>query len=260
MSRQNYTLDILILAGGPLSEVIEGQPPVHRSLMEVHGKSVLEHMIDAVRQSGICNQLIVIGSEMVTASSIPSKADTYIAVEASSKLSENFRKGTAKSEASHILIIGGDIPTLHADILVQLNQLVLEHKEKDLLAFVVLKEAVEQSFPGSQRTYGKIKEGRAKVGNSILVRRDALSRLDPLIDKFTKNRKSVLKLAFSFGILNIIRLALLKNISIPQLEKAFKKSTHLDVKGIIVPFGELAVDIDKASDIASIENYFRRNE
>ncbi len=259
MKEQIYSLDILILAGGDPIELAEGSPPIHRSLMEIHGKKVLEHMIDAVRQSGVCNQLIVIGSEMVTASNIPSLVDSYIEVKASSKLSENFRKGTSKSNASHILILGGDIPTLHADILTQLNELVHEHKEKDLLAFVVLDEAVEQSFPGSERTYGKIKEGRAKVGNSILVRKDALPRLDPLIDKFTKNRKSVIKLAFSFGILNIIRLAIFKNISIPQLEIAFKKSTHLDVRGIIVPFGELAVDIDKASDIADIENYFRRN-
>lgn len=256
--QSNLSLDIVILAGGPASKLEEDSPLLHRSLICVQGKTVLEHMVEAVRQAGICRELIIIGSEPITESPYVSLADQYIAVPESSKLSDNFRKSTQACKASHIMIMGGDIPAINAEILGKLYELIVEYQEKDLLAFVVTRESVEASFPGSHRTYGKIKEGRAKVGNALVIRQEALSKLDPLIDKFTKNRKSVLKLAFSFGIINIIKLAIFKNISIPQLEKAFKKSTGIDAKGILTPYGELAVDIDKSSDLSDMENYFGR--
>jgi CTP:molybdopterin cytidylyltransferase MocA len=259
MKNEAFSLDIVILAGGPLSVLEEDSPPIHRSLIPIHGKTVLEYMIEAVRKAGICKQLILIGSEAITASPYASMADQYISVPESSKLSDNFRKSTRQSTASHIMIMGGDIPGINATILAKLYELIQEYRDKDLLAFVVTRESVEASFPGSHRTYGKIKEGRAKVGNALVLRQEALDKLDPLIDKFTKNRKSVIKLAFSFGIINIIKMAIFKNISIPQLEKAFKKSTGIDAKGILTPYGELAVDIDKSSDITDMENYFGRN-
>ena len=151
--------------------------PIHRSLICVQGKTVLEHMVGAIRQAGICRELIIIGSDAITASPYASLADQYIAVPESSELSDNFRKSTRTCKASHIMIMGGDIPAINEEILGKLYELIVEYQEKDLLAFVVTKESVEASFPGSHRTYGKIKEGRAKVGNALVIRQEALSKI-----------------------------------------------------------------------------------
>lgn len=258
MKQADYCLDIVILAGGPSEPLEEGGASLHRSLISINGKTVMEHIVSAIRASSIYRKLIIIGSEDLNESAFSTLADHYLPTPPTAKLSENVCKAIRFSQATHVLIVAGDIPTIRTDILEDLAQIVHEYAEKDLLAFVVTKDSVEASFPGSHRTYGKIKEGRAKVGNVLAVKKEAMDKLEPLIERFTKNRKSVIKLAFSFGIWNVIKLAVLKNISIPQLEKAFEKSTGISAKGILVPYGELAVDIDKPSDLKDIEAYFRK--
>jgi len=112
---------------------------------------------------------------------------------------------------------------------------------------------VEKRFPGSKRTYAKIKEGYAKVGNSILLHRSACQKILPLIDSFTNNRKSLLGLAWSFGIGTILKLFLFKQIAIEPLERAFYRKLRLTAKGPLFAHAEIAVDLDKMKDYKDLE-------
>lgn len=98
------------------------------------------------------------------------------------------------------------------------------------------------------------------MSNLLVIKRESVSKLNPLIDKYTADWKIVISLAFSFGIWNIIKLIITGSTSIIELEKIFLKTTGINVKGVIVPYGEIGVDLDNPSDVYNIRNYFARKE
>ena len=52
----------------------------------------------------------------------------------------------------------------------------------------------------------------------------------------------------------MIRLFLLKQIAIQPLEKAFYRKLHLEAKGCLFSYAEIAVDLDKMSDYNDLEH------
>jgi CTP:molybdopterin cytidylyltransferase MocA len=257
--RENLSADILILAGGDAPEWYKGETKVlNKCLIPILGKPMISYILETLKSFHKPHKTILLGTQPLQDAGVDQLADQFINTPPANKLSDNIRAGLKACNAEYIVILTGDTPALSIGALDDLYQSIETFPKKDLLVFVVTKPDVDLQFPGSKRTYGKIKEGPAKVGNAMILHRNAIPKLDPLIDTFTINRKSVFRLALSFGIWNIIKLFLLKSLSLPELEKALLKSTGLDAKAILFPHGEIAVDLDKASDYNDLETFLRR--
>jgi molybdopterin-guanine dinucleotide biosynthesis protein A len=253
------TCDILILAGGDAPQWYEGEPKVpNKCLVPILGKPMITYILETLKTFSKPHKTILLGTQSLLDAKVDKLADQFVLTPVTNKLSDNIRAGIKNCTADYVIILTGDTPALSTGALDDLYQSIETFPKKDLLVFVVTKPDVDILFPGSKRTYAKIKEGLAKVGNAMVLQRNAMQKLDPLIDSFTTNRKSVFRLALSFGIGNIIKLFLFKSLSLPELEKALLKSTGLDAKAILFPHGEIAVDLDKASDFADLETYLRR--
>lgn len=251
--------DILILAGGDAPDWYIGETHVeNKCLIPILGKPMIIYILETLQSFSKPHKTILLGTQSLIDAKVDLLADHFVLTPSTNKLSENIRCGLKACSSDYIVILTGDTPALSLGAMDDLYRSIEIFPKKDLLVFVVTKPDVDQLFPGSKRTYGKIKEGLAKVGNAMILHRNAIPKLDPLIDTFTINRKSVFRLAFSFGIWNIIKLFLLKSLSLPELEKALLKSTGLDAKAILFPHGEIAVDLDKASDYNDLETYLRR--
>jgi len=254
-----FTTDILILAGGDTPLWYSGEPKVaNKCLIPILGKPMISYLLETLKSFTKPHKTILLGTQSLLDASLTSLADEFLLTPPTNKLSDNIRAGLKACSAEYIIILTGDTPCFSLSALDDLYLSIETFPKKDLLVFVVTKPDVDLLFPGSKRTYGKIKEGPAKVGNAMILHKSAIPKLDPLIDTFTINRKSVFRLAFSFGIGNIIKMFLLKNLSLPELEKALLRSTGLEAKAVLFPHGEIAVDLDKESDLVDLETYLRR--
>ena len=103
----------------------------------------------------------------------------------------------------------------------------------------------------------KDKEGNVKIANAFIIKKSAFPKLEKIMDSFIENRKSVFKLALSFGLINLLKLFVFKSISVEQLERAFFKAVDINVKGYFTQNAQLAVDLDKESDIEDLTKYLR---
>lgn len=248
--------DIVVLAGGKKPDWYLQEPSVsNKCLIPIHGKPVLFWVLRALQQIPKEKLRVhVIGTESIQQAGLDVMADHFILVPEENKLSANVKLGIEKTKEDHLVFISGDIPSITPECIKALLDLFTQNPTAQLILPVILKQDVEKRFPGSKRTYAKIREGYAKIGNSILLHRAACEKIIPLIDSFTNNRKSLFGLAWSFGIWTMIRLFLLKQIAIQPLEKAFYRKLHLEAKGCLFSYAEIAVDLDKMSDYNDLEH------
>jgi CTP:molybdopterin cytidylyltransferase MocA len=259
------TIDILVMAGG--SDPQWYQPPIeNKALIPVHGKPCLEWIAEAIQNvknnPAISQQFpmhtILLGTKILQEKGFHKHFDTFVLTPKSTTLSDNVRLGMEQVKGDVVLIITGDIPCIRAEHIIDLLKELQETDGIDIYVPIIEKSSVDNHFPGSRRTYGKIKEGSVKIANCFMIRQSAFSKVDAIMNQFIESRKSVLRLAFHFGFLNLLKLLITKSISIPELEKAFYKASGICVKGILTDHAQLAVDIDKASDIEDIEKYFQK--
>ncbi|HOJ15562.1 MAG TPA: NTP transferase domain-containing protein [Caldisericia bacterium] len=252
-------IDFLVLAGGGNPDWTEKEfSAEHKNLIDICGKPSISYVLDAIKNSKNEGSIILVGTSILEKAGFSNWVDKFIGVEPNQSLAENVRIGEKAATGDFIVIMGGDIPGITHETINAIVDNINNYSNYEFIVFVVTKDEIERKFPGSKRTYGRIKEGLSKVGNLLAIRRDSLPKLDPLIDKYTAGRKSLISLAFSFGIFNIIKLLITGSTSIPDLEKIFLKTTGLNAKGIVFPYGEIGVDIDKPSDVYDIRNYYSR--
>lgn len=248
-------IDIVVLAGGKSPEWFDKDTAIkNKCLIPIHGKPVLYWVLRALQ--GLPKKeasIHLIGTASIVEAGLDKMADHFILVPEDSPLSTNVKLGIEKTKEDHLVFLSGDIPSITIDCIRSLLQLFTQYPSAQLILPIILKQDVERRFPGSQRTYAKIREGYAKVGNSILLQRAACEKILPLIDSFTNNRKSLLGLAWSFGIWTIIKLFLFKQIAIQPLEKAFYRKLQIEARGCLFPYAEIAVDLDKMSDYKDLE-------
>lgn len=258
-------IDILVMAGGNAPSW--ACPPVaNKTLIPVYGKPCIQWILDSIvavqKNPDVKKQFsihsILLGTDVLQNQGIADQFDSYVSSPETNRLSDNVRLGMQASQGEYILIITGDIPCIEMEHLQSLFSPIQEYPDADLFVPIIEKSSVDRLFPGSHRTYGRIKEGSVKVANCFLIRKDGFPKIDAIMNQFIENRKSVIKLAFHFGILNLLKLIVTKSISIPELEKAFMKASGIQVKGFFTEYAQLAVDIDKQSDIHDIETYFTK--
>jgi CTP:molybdopterin cytidylyltransferase MocA len=254
-------VDFLVLAGGETPDwVREDFNAEHKVLIDIAGKPAIYYILDAIKNSKNEGEIILVGTDILEKKGLSGYADKFVRVEPDRSMGDNVREGVKHSTGDFVVMMSGDIPAVSVETINGIVDIINKYSNYEFIVFVVTKDAIERKFPGSKRTYGRIKEGPSKVGNLLVIRRESFSKLEPLIDKYTAGRKSVLSLAFSFGIWNIIKLVLTGSTSISELEKVFLNTTGINAKGVVVPYGEIGVDLDKPSDILDIRNYFARKE
>jgi hypothetical protein len=100
---------------------------------------------------------------------------------------------------------------------------------------------------GTKRTYLRLRSGSFTGGNIFYLRRQWLLQSGPLLTELFANRKNVAALAGRFGVLFLLRV-LLGLADIPYLERHLGHVLNARFAAAVLPFPELAVDLDKPAD------------
>ena len=251
-------INFLILAGGDTPEwIINNEGVNHKCLININKKPAIIHIIDSINNSNTDHDIVLVGTQALKEASIDKLVNKFIEVGIENTLGDNVRFGFKETTGDYVVLLSGDIPGVTPDTFNKIDEMINEASNYELIVPIITKSEIESKFPGSKRTYAKIKEGKVKIGNFLVIRKSSFAKLDPLINKYTEGRKSLIKLILSFGIWNLIKLLLMGSLSIPELEKILLKTTGINAKGIIAPLGEVGVDLDKESDLQDLRNYIK---
>ena len=241
-------MDAIVTAGGipqpedPLYTYSHGDS---KALIDVAGKPMIQWVLDALGESKHVDNVIVIG--LSPKSNITCKKPLHYLSNQGRMLS-NIVAGVNKSleldkKTKYVLVVSSDIPTVKPEMVDWLVEKAQETQD-DLYYGVCNKEVMEARFPGSKRTYTKLKSielcGADMHVSHVTMATEHLDMWESLIG----NRKNPLKQASIIG-LGIFFQVLTRSITLDDL--VAKVSERIGIKGraIQFPYAEPCMDVDK---------------
>jgi GTP:adenosylcobinamide-phosphate guanylyltransferase len=241
-------MDAIVIAGGvplpgdPLYPYTQGKP---KSLVDICGKPMAQWVFDALCDAEMIDQIVVIG---VTAESglkcdkvkgyFPDEGNILANISAGVKRVLELSPG-----AHHVAIVSADIPAVMPE---HINWVVktAQQTDEDVYYNVITRQVMEARFPGSKRSYTRLKDMEVCGGDLNVARTMTVTGNDELWEKIIESRKNVFKQAALLGYGTLL-LLLLRQLTLEKAIKRVAKRVSLSGRALICPYAEIGMDVDK---------------
>ena len=256
-------MDAIVTAGGipqpddPLYTYSHGDS---KALIDVAGKPMVQWVLDALGDAENVDNVIVIG--LSPKSGVTCKKPLHF-ISNQGRMLANIVAGVNKSleldkKSKYVLVVSSDIPTLQPEMVDWLVDTCMETKD-DIYYGVCPREVMEGRFPGSKRTYTKLK-GLDLCGADINVThvRMATEHLD-LWETLIGTRKSPLKQAGIIG-LGILWKVLTRSITLDDLVEKVCQRIGIKGRAIIWPHAEPCMDVDKPHQLELLREDMEKSQ
>ena len=241
-------MDAIVTAGGipqpgePLYEYTLG---ASKAMLDVVGKPMIQWVIDALEGAQTIDSILIIGlpseSEIVSTkvtARIPNQGGMV----------DNIRAGVnkvleLKPGAEHVLLVSSDIPTITSEMV---DWVVNTALQTDLEAYynVIPREVMEKRFPGSKRSYTRLRDKEICGGDMNLIKTSLVTQNVELWNKLVASRKNVFKQAALIGY-DTLFLLLFRLVDLDGAVKKATKRLHLTGRAVVCPYAEVGMDVDK---------------
>ncbi len=240
-------MDCVIIAGGlpepedPIYQYTQGKP---KALLDMHGRTMLERVVDAVQSSHHITDVVIVGlgEDMGMTFKRP-----VIHLPDHGSLVNNGVAGLNwvsqnKPETTHIFGATGDIPLLTG---IMVDYLIETCRPFDYGVYYnfVTREVMEKRFPHSSRTYVKLK-GLEIAGGDVGIVSTQLAKEKELLETLSNARKHAWKIARVVGLRMLLKL-LFRQVTVQDIEVTAQRLTGLPVKIVLNSFAEVGMDADK---------------
>jgi GTP:adenosylcobinamide-phosphate guanylyltransferase len=249
-------LDAIITAGGdPEKDAAllahAGGAPC-KALIELGGKTFLEHITSAMRRSGRIRRIVIVG---LAPEHRPDLGPEVTFLPDAGGMVQNGESGieylkSTGAISERIMASSSDIPLITPEIIGSLIDLSLAH-DVDFCYTIVQREVMERAFPGSGRTFVPLADGRF-AGGDIFVAKPGM--LDSDVQKWrelTGTRKTFWKQVRIIGLSTLLLFAI-RRLTIAEAERRASKALGLTAKAIIAPHAEAAMDVDKPHHLDAV--------
>ncbi len=256
-------MDAIVTAGGipqpddPLYAYSNGDS---KALIDVAGKPMVQWVLDALGDAKNVDNVIVIG--LSPKSGVTCKKPMHF-VSNQGRMLANIVAGVNKAleldkKSKYVLVVSSDIPTLQPEMVDWLVDTCMETKD-DIYYGVCPREVMEGRFPGSKRTYTKLK-GLDLCGADINVThvRMATEHLD-LWETLIGTRKSPLKQAGIIG-LGTLWKVLTRSITLDDLVEKVCQRIGIKGRAIIWPHAEPCMDVDKPNQLELLREDMEKSQ
>jgi GTP:adenosylcobinamide-phosphate guanylyltransferase len=245
-------VDALVLAGGD-GEVID--PGVAaKGLVKIAGKPMVQWVLEALRAAKTVREIAVV---------IPAGSDTggwehladYLALSNGSFV-ENITAGVDALKGD-IAVAGvtSDIPTLVPEAIDDLVEQTF--KQRAAVSYpLISEEDLLAAYPGSERTFVKIRGGRVTGGNVMVFAPHVFERMQDLAQQMFEARKSPVKMARIVGPVFVTKM-MSGQLNPRDVEKRLNKLLGVKCAAIYTRYPCIGADVDKPADIAPAENALR---
>jgi GTP:adenosylcobinamide-phosphate guanylyltransferase len=248
-------MDAVVTAGGIpnpdelLYPYTQGKP---KALLDIGGKPMVQWVLDALSGSQRVDKVVIIG---LTADSgvTCSKPLTFIPNQGS--MIANLVSGISKvveinPSAYRVLLVSSDIPGITSEMVDWEIETTLQ-TDVDLCYNVVKREVVEARYPGSKRTFTKLKGIEVCGGDMNVVRSSVVSANREIWEKLVASRKNPVKQAAIIGF-DTLLLMLLRLITLEEAVKKVAGRLHMTGRAIVCPYAEIGMDVDKPNQLEMI--------
>jgi GTP:adenosylcobinamide-phosphate guanylyltransferase len=223
--------------------------------LDLGGRDMLDYIISALKESSMVGRVIVVAPPDSSGAPWSGPVDAVLPagpdIVENLKVALDFLKDAKRGDK--VLFMTCDIPLVTAaaidDFLAQCAAF-----DADVFYPVLTKQTMEKAYPGTQRTYFKLKEGTFTGGNIALLDSVVVSENLGLIEEAFALRKSVPKLMRILGPKFVMKLAT-RSLSMGDLEARVGNMINARSKIIESRYAEIGIDVDKVSDIELVKNY-----
>lgn len=225
-----------------------------KAAVHIHKKAMIEYIVDAMRQCGSINKILVVGPYEQLKGILGDRVDGIVGDQGSIIRNVTAGVNSFKTE-DDIVICTCDIPMITVECI---NDFITasQRLQADFCYPIINKELNEKKFPGIVRTYTKIKEGTFTGGNMFYIRPHVVNKCCKKAEELILYRKNALKMAKVLG-WKILFLLFTGKLTIPEAEKKFREIFGIKAKAIISGYPEIANDVDKPSDLEFVKNYLQ---
>lgn len=241
-------MDAIVTAGGipqpgePLYEFTLG---ASKAMLDVVGKPMIQWVLDALEDAQTIDGIVIIGlppdSEVVSTkvmARIPNQGGMVDNIRAGVNKVLEMRPG-----AQHVLLVSSDIPTITGEMVDWVVNTALESNHEAYYN-VITRQVMEQRFPGSNRSYMRLRDVEVCGGDMNLVKTSLVTQNDELWNKLVAARKNALKQAALIGY-DTLFLVFFHLVNLDGAVEKAAKRLHLTGRAILCPYAEVGMDVDK---------------
>jgi molybdopterin-guanine dinucleotide biosynthesis protein A len=244
-------MPVVILAGGftPQKILDAGETEKERAFIDIGGRPMLQWVLDAVRNSDCCGEILCIGNSARMMSTFGLKPEEV--AEDKGSMLDNFVTGMERFRSHpRVLSMTCDIPLLTAESLQDVVDSIATIDAEIYYPIIDVKY-YDEKFPGGKRTTQYLKEGTFTGGNVFVLNPErVLGNLDK-IKSVIRDRKSPAKLVRLFGLPFIMRFAF-KQLDLKGLENKASQILGAKMRGVITHYPEIGFDVDKPEDLTMV--------
>jgi CTP:molybdopterin cytidylyltransferase MocA len=248
-------MDALIIAGGNpkpddlLYEFTQGKP---KALLDIAGKPMVQWVLAALDGSDNIDQIFIVGLSdlegltcLKQLHQIPDQGGMITNIKAGVKKIEQ-----VNPEAKHVLVSAADIPAVTTEMV---DWLIEQTKDKDfdLNYNVVERSVMESRFPGSKRTFTKLKGIQLCGGDMNIISTWTVTAKGGLWSKLEAARKNVFKQAALIGY-DTLFLIIFRLKDFNGIVRYAEKKLGMKLLAIQSPYAEIAMDVDKPHQLEII--------
>lgn len=238
----------VVLAGGEPSDHLARDGGVEaKALVPLGGKPMGAYVLEALRACPQVGAIVYVGPVNVRLRGLYD-----VAVPAGARLLDSLTLGLGAAlgatGAERLLVLTADIPWITGD---GVTRFVVDAPDADLVYPAVTEAASVARFPHLRRTYVRLQGGRYTGGNAVLLRRDAIPRLLPFIDRAYRARKNPFALAAIVGF-DVLAAVVTGRASIARLERRVQQLVGIDARAFVSDDAALAADVDRPSHLPGV--------
>jgi GTP:adenosylcobinamide-phosphate guanylyltransferase len=241
-------VDAVVLAGGD-GAVID---PTCRfkGLVPIVGKPLVEWVVDALKDASTIAEIAVV---VPTAEDLGSWVDKVDKLVVSDRpFMDNVLAGVSSFRSDRrVLVATGDLPTLDGRAIDAFVGAALA-SGADFAYPLVPKDDMLAAFPGSQRTYFKLKTGAYTGGNLALVSPTAAEANRQIGQRLFELRKSALALVRLLGLRFAVKFVL-GRLEASEVEAKMKELIGCSGAAILTREPSIGMDVDKPADVELVE-------
>jgi hypothetical protein len=206
---------------------------------------MVQWVLDALGAAQTLDRVLLIGLTDKTGLTCR-KPISYISNEG--KMLANIQAGTARvkelnPKAEYVLFVTSDIPALTGSMVDWVVNTSMQTRH-DLYYTVIPRQAMEDRFPTSRRTFVQLKDLEACGGDMHVARISMVGRNSEFWEKLIEARKNPAAQARLLGF-DIIFRFLTRQLTAEDVIHRVAQRLGLKGRALISPFAEIGMDVDK---------------
>ena len=250
--------DAVVLAAGrgPGDPLASAHGVSHKCLLPVAGKPMLARVVDTLRDTGFRRIVVSIESRTLMESALgpasgtvehsPARETAAASAQAALATAPSFRR---------TLITTGDHPLLTA-AMVRHFLAAAVRSGADLNVGLAAAETILAAYPQAKRTFLAFAGERVSGCNLFALHNDrALAAIEHW-RHVESNRKRPWRLVSSFGIVPLLGY-FAGRLSLEGAFRAASRRLRIEVRPVLMPYADAAVDVDKPEDFELAEKILR---